>query len=960
MVPSFIPFFGGRELGLQESQMRARAEVLSTGEGSLEGRGQTGFAAAGGAVKGFLEGKAKGVLDQEGWSLTDGSAKFGIEGKIEKSEALLKVIPALTAPVTAIEQFSPGAAQILKQKAQAKLTLTPYWNFAFNFAAPRGGSIQFKDAETTQGLGVKMGVDLNLIENFLRVFFGIGGDVSVTLRVPEPYFKQAVIKMLAFAKITIWRFVYDGEANYVQTIPGSAAVAGLQDIFETSAASAWQEVDRSYLAQPSYARWTGDAAAAQAVGANGVDVTLVENVNRQAGPALATRAANGQETSILVWTHDRPDLPAVQGGEIAWSENKGDGWSTPAFITHDNYDDAYPQAIYLSDGRALVVWQRMDTPTPGDLNTSLAGYLSHMQIAAAVKGSGAAPKQLSVSGSINYGVHLAATTTGALAVWINNPANHLIGDAASPDRVLYATFTAASNAWSAPAPILTDLKGMTGLDVAATGNRAALVYSLDMDGDLATPGDSEIFHLLWQNGAWGAPARLTNNSVPDLAPRAALTDAGAPLLVWQQEGALKFLAGSWATAPQNLALPGAAARLDYRLTRGSDGNLALTWQAPGSGETRIGYALYDAAAGRWSTERSYALPPITGVVTPTMGMATGIAPALLPSTAQNPARVGRPARLMLGYQLAHLELITKTVDGVQIPNMPILGQNDLHLATLPLGIDLRVASAGLWADDSATVHAAIHNDGTLAAANVPLVLQGPTAAQSLTVTLPLIATGDVVTATFNLPASMRELASYTVMADPAATLPEADRNNNQARLGMPLGLVMLPSTPTLDAIMVSAVITSGGPIHISGPVTVTLTLEDVAGLPVGEAQAIFPQAPTAEITVSVPISTGLLGPGRHLIFWALDASRLPANADRDTDRRGDDGAGGAGSGRVPAADRLRRPVRVGRPVRRDRALRYRRAESGQLDEPRRRGRGLGWPTGQGDKPPAPAPAPAGY
>ena len=88
-----------------------------------------------------------------------------------------------------------------------------------------------------------------------------------------------------------------------------------------------------------------------------------------------------------------------------------------------------------------------------------------------------------------------------------------------------------------------------------------------MDGDLTTEGDSEIFYALWQNGTWGAPVRLTNNAVPDLAPRVALTDAGAPLVVWQQDGALKFLALDWAGTPQDLPLPGAAERLDYRLTR---------------------------------------------------------------------------------------------------------------------------------------------------------------------------------------------------------------------------------------------------------------------------------------------------------------------------------------------------------------------------------------------------------
>ena len=248
------------------------------------------------------------------------------------------------------------------------------------------------------------------------------------------------------------------------------------------------------------------------------------------------------------------------------------------------------------------------------------------------------------------------------------------------------------------------------------------------------------------------------------------------------------------------------------------------------------------------------------------------------------------------------------------PNVLNEAQRDLRVATLPLGIDLSVAPADLWADDAATIHAAIHNGGELAAAAVPVVLRGPSASQAMTVTLPLIAAGDVVTATFNLSPQLRGLSAYTVAVDPAGGLPDVDTSNNQARLGMPLGLVMLPSEPMPDTIVLSAVITQGGPIYLPGPVTATLTLEDVAGDPLGAFQVNFPESPASEITVTAPISAGVLGPGHHLIFWSLDASSLPANADRDAavaslDRAGRAGPGrrtrcGSASGRRPV---LRRP-----------------------------------------------------
>ena len=164
MVPSIIPFFGGNYIGLMPTQFTGKAEVLSTGEGSLSGKGQTGFAAAGDAIRGFVEGQAKGILDSQGWSLKDGTLTLGISDKLEKEAPLLSVIPALAGPMAALEKLWPGAAAAIASRAKATLELEPKWGITFNFEAPKGGGIVFKDADFPEGLGIKVGVELNLIE----------------------------------------------------------------------------------------------------------------------------------------------------------------------------------------------------------------------------------------------------------------------------------------------------------------------------------------------------------------------------------------------------------------------------------------------------------------------------------------------------------------------------------------------------------------------------------------------------------------------------------------------------------------------------------------------------------------------------------------------------------------------------------------------------------------------------
>jgi hypothetical protein len=607
-VPAIVPWLGGKKLGVVETQGSLSWEALSTSEGQGALSGQTGFEAMGGSVIGSLGGRARILLDETGVHIPEGGIDFGISGKIESDpEPLLKVVPSLRPALLAIEKISPRAAAFLNERAQAKLELAPKLDFGFNYVT-ENDEIKFKNAEAKPGFGFKTIVEINLIEEVLQATASIGGAISATFQVPEPYFKEAALQGLIQAQIMLYRWAWEGEKAWSVAISNaSAAIASADQLLADNLGSgSWQPLQRDYLTMSNYARWHGDtdgnAVSAQAEAG---DILLVENVSPLANPSLHLWTnSSGQTRLVQAWVHDDPTDPDLSNGEIAYSVSNGNAasWQNPILLTDDAQDDVAPQIVTLTNNQRLVVWQRMDTTTPPDFNVDPDGYLSHWQIFG--QRIGGAMQHLSPNGSFNYRHQLGVISDGALVVWINNPANQLLGDATNPDDILFARFTNVGSSWIT-GTVLSDVAGLLSLDLATNGEHAAIIYAADTNNDIESPADQELFYLTWNGIAWSAPSRLTNNSVADENPELVLDAAGLPMLVWRQGGVLKFLQGGWNNTPTNLPLPGATERIDYELGQSSDGHLALVWQQVEPEATRIAYALYDATHKRWSDELAH-------------------------------------------------------------------------------------------------------------------------------------------------------------------------------------------------------------------------------------------------------------------------------------------------------------------------------------------------------------------
>jgi CARDB len=885
-VPSVIPFFGGNPLGMEKGQVTASAKVDASGAGSAKGQGGITFVAMGQAlaVKAALE--AALILDRTGLDLPKGKFQASIGGKLSKEEPLLVAIPPLTPLVASLENASPAAVAFLKQHAKLGLTLEPEFPLTLTFH-DQNGDLVFDEATLNPGLGLKAAAKIDLLSERLEAEANIGGKVAVHLHTPAPYFKGVDGAFTVSVKISLKLLggTWSGEAE--KTWPFTIVRAS-QATSATTPSASWQLADRSYLTAPDYARW--DAALPPAVdGQDGSsDQPILHTIFPGAHPAVAVDTNSTPPHTLLLWSHDVPGTPQLSGQELAFAQNSGSGWGSGfTLLTHDTRADLNPRLVLLADGTPLAVWQRYDTTTPGDFNADPAGYLSHLQIAAGTFNPNAStpaitPQQISASGSLNDMPQVGATTDGALLVWVNNPTNQLLGDAAHPDALLFSHYTLASHSWSVPAQLLGGVSGLLDMRLATAGNHTALVYSRDTDGDLSTSADRALFYTLWQNGSWSAPVRLTSGIGDNEMPLLALDDNGAPLLVWQRGDQLLFLHGAWNAMPAPLPLPADLSRHNLDLARGANRTLALTWQEIRQHDTRIGYAIYDAAHARWSDARTLTPPIGTHTADGISASVSDVAPALISGAS------GAPDRLSLAYLVAAATPITTTLDGIPVVDVPQVGNQDLRVVDLPLASNLRVTPADLALTPAAAspgapivLHAVVRNTGLRTLSGVPVQLvarrgqAGGTETGIATQPLPLLAAGSAITLTFNTTAPTDGATQLGIHIDPAGTLAESSTADNEAFLGSSFNATALPTQYTSQSVLPQLVIRQGDGLANTAPLSMALTLDAPEGPTLDVQETVLPLARTDGVTLTSILAPARLGPGRHLLYWhilAADAS----------------------------------------------------------------------------------------
>jgi len=543
-------------------------------------------------------------------------------------------------------------------------------------------------------------------------------------------------------------------------------------------------IPRSYLEQAPYAKFVANAAPLDALGGEPGKAAVVEQrIEQNVFPFSQPAAAMAGGNTLLAWVHDDPTRSSVNRTELVYSRFNGSVWTTPAPVADNNTADFAPALAALPDGTFLAVWN--DAKQVFATTPTLTQMASKMEIAAAryrpATGNWDAAVRLSNNNSaFDHSPHVASAADGtALATWTYNAANDSIGSATAPNNIYYSRWN--GSAWGAMGLVRSGLGAIVKSSLAYRNGAGVLVYASDADGKLATENDQELYAIQWNGAAWGAPVRLTNNSVRDAAPQAIYDSAGNLVIAWLQSDRIVTARGVPLQYQRTAVVCGRTEGAgDFRMARQpvTSGPLVLFWTDTSGQGHDIWTATYDGVNNSWGAAAQ---------LTADDSMERGVAPTF---------RSG--GQWLVAYDKVQTVYTTRTVvvggKPVQAANIPGAGRTDLYVIRHTIGGDLAVqadeisiAPPNPKPTSASVVTAVVWNFGDLAVRNVEVnFYDGDPAAGGSKIGATRVIAGQMtagssatVSANWTVPAGAASHRIY-VVADPSRKQSDGNRNNNTA------------------------------------------------------------------------------------------------------------------------------------------------------------------------------------
>ncbi len=335
-----------------------------------------------------------------------------------------------------------------------------------------------------------------------------------------------------------------------------------------------------------YGKGRPRTAAAKAADGEGEPLVLAADGYPAPQPSLA---ANGYREALL-YLRDNPERADLDRTELVFRSGQcsrnGETatWGEEEAVWDDGTADFMPKAALLSDGTVFAAWANEGrTLAEG---TPFKEACKAMELAVGVRNASSGEwscTNLTDDTALDWVPVLKAATNGTAAVaWTRNVSGAYVGSAEAPSDLCVAFFR--DGAWSEASVAVEGAGVVLSHDLAWDGGRAALVWAVDADGDLATGGDTEIRAAAFGDGAWGAPVRLSAAGAGAASPYAWFRADGTLHAIWTEDGTL-FAAdglaeggGAAVAGAEKVSVPAG-----YRLVPGSATNTLLVWPVAAEG-----------------------------------------------------------------------------------------------------------------------------------------------------------------------------------------------------------------------------------------------------------------------------------------------------------------------------------------------------------------------------------------
>ncbi|MCK5804336.1 MAG: hypothetical protein KAI66_15975, partial [Lentisphaeria bacterium] len=855
-VPDDIPLFGGKGYGFDKLNLNLEVDIASAGTAEYSGSGDTGskLKFGGHALDTSLGAGVGWVYDavSETWNLDEGFVLAGVSAGTELGP-YYTVVMAGPVPIPVYLRGEVGGS------LDAHLGIAGFSNDDWRFTGTLEPSVH---GEVVAGVGIAHGLAA-------EVYLGIGGGVELgfpdtpTLR--DAYITQsggirAVALIKAWEK-PLWEFkwsLHGGRSGSIIELPDFRDGPG--QLLPRTYVSMRGTEDGSRVRSPSRTAVPG-----------GTETVLATNVFPYAQPVLGLHG----DKLVLLWVGDdgtRSDTNRTKLFSRTWTSAAG--WSADTVVEDDGTADFAPAQGTTTAG-VVAVWENFNAvlPDDADFETMLAAEEISVSDYDAAGGTWSPAQRLTDNAVVDHVPCVAATGGAALAVWVCNDSNDLLGTPDMPNTLVYSHRLAGGD-WSAPAEFATGVAGVVKADLAFDGTQGIYVFVVDADGDLSTDTDQELYRAEFAVGAgWQAPVRLTDDDVVDTNPQL-LTDANDELcLFWYRAGGIMLArAADLSDQVSVVTTDGGSGSSDFRACISSFGQIALVYASASLEGQDLYSAVYDTERDSWGAPQQLTEDPAMERSVTAAYTTDGILVAIY-------------NKIPMVMETRTVAVGAKSVE-VEVP-VPDMANVSLCSLTRTIAGDLTVNDVRFTPENPApgaqvTIFTTVGNIGDLAATDVVVAFYNgdPNArAEQIgeTVISGVLASGAVadVSVNWTVPTDAVEGLTIFVVVDPDNVYNERDTANNTATAGVLQPDIVLDSlyleTVGPDSYVATVRIVNEGTIPAEN-IVIGLYENDGAGALL--AQDVVSLAPAASVVRSFAVVPSARAAGDFIVFSAADPGDL--------------------------------------------------------------------------------------
>lgn len=276
-----------------------------------------------------------------------------------------------------------------------------------------------------------------------------------------------------------------------------------------------------------------------ATNVRGQNVGDVNCVVSDAGDFLKPQLVTSGEKDYLFYLTDNDKRNEINRSMLVVRESEGKEWRDSRAVCDDGTADYSMSACREGNANILIAWENIKRSLKDTDGFDVA--MSSMEIAIAelnVASGNLSSRNITSNECLDYSPVVSSEGDRSVVVWMRNAKSSLIPTDKEPIQIM--AMVKRDGSWSSEEVAVSQMDGgcVLSIDAVCVNGSIFVVFVRDMDNDLSTRSDTEVWYCQRGYEGWTSPKQLTDNSHPDVQPQACVDVDGKLCVTWNRLGKL--------------------------------------------------------------------------------------------------------------------------------------------------------------------------------------------------------------------------------------------------------------------------------------------------------------------------------------------------------------------------------------------------------------------------------------